>query len=97
MWGEGGKECSNKALKGLIKDKKSMVNTIEAMLWSAENLVEDMIFAINLRNQIIAGEALQMLMLCVLQTIKYTCYKKRIEIMKPGTTYITVAYGHCWS
>ena len=61
-----------------------MVNTIGAMLWSAENLVEDMIFAINLRNQIIAGEALQMLMLCVMQTIKYTCYKKRIEIMKPG-------------
>ena len=91
------KECSNKELKGLIKDERSMVNTKGAMLWSAENLAEVMIFAIYLRNQIIAKEALQMFMLCVMQTIIYTCYKKRIEIMKPGTTYITVAYGHCWS
>ena len=87
------KECSKKELRGLMKDERSMVNTIAAMLWSAENLAEVMIFAINLRNQMIAKEALQMFMLCVMQTIKYTCYKKRIEIMKPGATYITTSSG----
>ena len=44
------KECSNKELRELIKDERSIVNLIGAMLWSAENLAEVMIFAINLRN-----------------------------------------------
>ena len=41
------KECSNKELRGLMKDERGMVNTIAAMLWSAENLAEVMIFTIN--------------------------------------------------
>ena len=55
------KDCANKELKSHIKDEKSAVNTLAAMIWSAESLGEVIILAINLRNQLIAGKALQML------------------------------------
>ena len=87
------KECSNKELRELIKDERSAVNTIAAMLLAAESVAEVMIFAVNMRKQMTARKAMQMLIFCVMHTIKYTCYKKRIEIMKPGTTYITTSTG----
>ena len=87
------RECSNKQLRQIIKDERSCVDTVAAMLFAAENLAEVMIFAINLRNQMNTGEAMQKIMLCVMQAIKFTSYKKRIEIMKPGVTYITTSSG----
>ena len=86
-------ECSNKELRQLIMDECSAGNAIAAMLFASENKAEVVIFAINMRNQMIAGEALQMLMLCVMQSIKYTGYKKLIEITKQGITYITTSSG----
>ena len=74
-------------------DEWSAGNAIAAMLIASENIAEVMIFAINMRNQMIAGEALQILMLCVMQSIKYTGYKKLIEITKQGITYITTSSG----
>ena len=63
-------ECSNKELRQLIMDEWSAGNAIAAMLFASENKAEVVIFAIIMRNQMIAGEALQMLMLCVMQSIK---------------------------
>ena len=84
---------SNKELRGMMKDEKSTVNTVATLLWSAENLAEVMIFAINVRNRMIGGKPMQMIMIAIMQAIKYTCYKKRIEIMKPGLNYIGTSSG----
>ena len=75
------KECSNKKVKGLMKDERSMVIVFgNAVFGSHENFAEVMKFAINLTNQMIAGEVLQMVMLSVMQTIRYTCYKKQSKL-----------------
>ena len=87
------KDCANKELKLLITDERSAVSVLSAMIFSAESLGELIVLGINLRNQLVAGEALQMLMLCICQAIKFTAYKRRIELIKAGPNCVKTSSG----